>query len=666
MQIEMAGWSSLGLRCPDVTIDLRKQDGTVPKVSLLQMPNGTGKTTTLELLNATLSGSAQHWDSKKVRSFRRNNEQLGFGIFNVHLLVDSKLLSIELKLDYENGKCSYKTTNPGSGGTSNKWYIQPNLQRFLTPQFLKLFIFDGELAFKLLDSGLTEADNAIDALCEIYLLDNIRDFAEGHWERSSRNQSAKTETGLKKWRDNLDTLRKRVEFVKSQKNESKIKLSEIEKDILDKKENINQRLSSVATVKEQFNEASLNLNTAKNNVKSETAELMSAMRWPQSINPEFARQLIDLRSNLDLLKLPENTSIQFFKELIRGEECICGRPMDQHAIEQIQNRSDKYLDADDAGIINALKYDIEQYLINGGDEDSGYSKILTIVGNLTLNVRNQDIADSKVRSLQQQLIQGGDNQLAEWQNELKILEEKQSAIIHLLKEIDSKDFDNTNFSDLYINKIWSIDYLETKINEATSRIAEITETVSLRKQTEIIKLITQKSANLARDKIKKELIDECNNQLKKILSTDPLQIDKIDRSLRLKGQERGSQGQELSVGYTFLMSLLNRGQNQFPLIVDSPTGKIDIGKRRSIGRLIPVLTKQFISFIINSELEGFTEGLESKTDDISYITIFRKTSGSKKFTKDLPANRFDESINAYQVSDRDYFYRFDIESENEE
>ena len=51
MKIELLGWSSRGLRCPDIDVELT-QHGKVLPVSLIQMPNGTGKTTTLELLMA--------------------------------------------------------------------------------------------------------------------------------------------------------------------------------------------------------------------------------------------------------------------------------------------------------------------------------------------------------------------------------------------------------------------------------------------------------------------------------------------------------------------------------------------------------------------------------------------------------------------------------------
>ena len=47
MNIEIKGWKSEGLRCPDVDFNLDKNKRLI---TLIQMPNGTGKTTTLKLL----------------------------------------------------------------------------------------------------------------------------------------------------------------------------------------------------------------------------------------------------------------------------------------------------------------------------------------------------------------------------------------------------------------------------------------------------------------------------------------------------------------------------------------------------------------------------------------------------------------------------------------
>ena len=115
----------------------------------------------------------------------------------------------------------------------------------------------------------------------------------------------------------------------------------------------------------------------------------------------------------------------------------------------------------------------------------------------------------------------------------------------------------------------------------------------------------------------------------------------------------------------FLMSVLNRGQNDFPLVVDSPAGPIDKGVRRRVGRLLPTLCSQFLGFTINTERDGFVDALESKVEDIAYLTLFRKTPGTKRMMEALPRNGYTETRNAVLVDDRDYFFGFDIEEEEE-
>ena len=152
MRIDLTGWSSKGLRCPDVTVNLLR-NGNVPPVSLIQMPNGTGKTTTLELLKAALDGEADEWGADRVRSYKRPRQEEQKGDFVVNLLVDGRPLSFDLTLYYAEGHARYRTSTPGSGGVVAGWKPPPNVRRFLSREFISLFVFDGEFADRLLDSA---------------------------------------------------------------------------------------------------------------------------------------------------------------------------------------------------------------------------------------------------------------------------------------------------------------------------------------------------------------------------------------------------------------------------------------------------------------------------------------------------------------------------------
>lgn len=186
MRISLLGWSSVGMRCPDVRVDLAS-DMEPSAVSLVQMPNGTGKTTTLSLLEAAMNGTAQNWSEERVREFRRTGSPTEKGVFVVRLAVDGRSLTFELTLDFVRGVASYRTTNPGSGGVVQDWSPLPSVRKFLKPKFLDLFIFDGEFAGRLFDPRQLEAEYAIEALCQLYILDEITDFAEEAWNRDRKS-----------------------------------------------------------------------------------------------------------------------------------------------------------------------------------------------------------------------------------------------------------------------------------------------------------------------------------------------------------------------------------------------------------------------------------------------------------------------------------------------
>ncbi|MCY3817813.1 MAG: hypothetical protein OXH52_00405 [Gammaproteobacteria bacterium] len=661
MRIEIAGWESEGLRCPDVSVDLRR-DGRVPRVSLVQMPNGTGKTTTLELLNAALSGSAQGWRPEQVRAYRRGREG-SVGRFKANLLADGKPLSIELMLDYSTGQASYRSTSPGSGGVVQVYRVPPSLDRFFRPEFLRLFIFDGEFAGRLLDGGQAEADRVVDALCQVYLLTDAASFARDYWERESRAaDTTRTEAGLGRLRERRNGLSVREARFAGELEGAKAEIGALGKAAGELREKIRQRIDSVAETRGQRDEAESERAAARSEVAERRANLMTALRLPHAIHPDLADRLVELRDNLDRVRLPENTSAQFFEELVEEDDCICGRPMDVAASEQIRARAKRYLDADDSGIINALKQDISRYTEEPEDaeEDAGHARVLRLRAELTEAVRRERLADQRFRVLMDRLIEAGDKELEAWQAEVEEKEERAKECQRLVDEIEG-----LGVGDPRAETSKSLRVIRREIGKLNDRIAQIEGSVRLRRQTELIASLLDEAGERARATIKAELLEECNTRLSVILENDPLTIDRIDRSIRLRGQRGASAGQTLAIGYTFLMSVLNRGQNDFPLVVDSPAGPIDKGVRRRVGRLLPTLCSQFLGFTINTEREGFVDALESRVDDIAYLTLFRKTPGTQRMMEALPDNRYAETRNAVLVDDRDYFFGFDIEEEEE-
>lgn len=648
----------MGLRCPDVKIDLIGPGSETPKVTLIQMPNGTGKTTTLEMLVATLSGEAEKWDEERIRSYQRPSDEREAGSFVVSLIVNGRHLSIELLLDFEMGTARYQTTNPGSGGVVQSWSPPPQIRRFLAKEFLSLFVFNGEFAARLLDEKQTAADDALDALCQLYLLDEVEDFVEQEWTRRTKQGGAKTDVGLTRLRTQLrDMNSRKTEIVKARaKADAKVRSTAAE--IAGLSEKIEERLRTGKSTRENYNKAKVESARSEGALTNSAESAMQALRQPLAIHASFAKSLTNLKDSLDNLRLPENTSAQFFRELLEEPECICGREMTEGAKHEIQNRSLRYLDESESGVINAVKRDITDFTASS-EIQSPAERLATAMSELGTARRDQKTARQTVKALEQKLIDEGDEELRAWQQELEKQTKTHDDYILLTSEIDRDDEEDSS------SPPCSLVLIEKKITEYSNKIAENTATVQLREQTVVIKEIMARTATLAKNKIKAELIQLSNARLKAVLANDPLTISRIDRSIRLEGQGTGSTAQVLAAGYVFLMSALCRGNNDFPLVVDSPANPMDMGRRKRVGALIPELCSQFVAFIINTELNGFVPALESATKEIRYLTMFRKTTGTSRLLLSLPKTGVVENDYSVVIEGQEYFMAFDVANEDE-
>jgi len=166
-------------------------------------------------------------------------------------------------------------------------------------------------------------------------------------------------------------------------------------------------------------------------------------------------------------------------------------------------------------------------------------------------VTKKKTLESITRALWDQLIEQGSEELKKLQEKLNIHEIELEKLRELLQEIDR---DPVEDDDENTSCLKALDKIR---REAERKISEITGTLELREKTETLQAITKKALVKSRKYIRQELTTECNERLKSILYRSPLQIENIGESLKLKNQEGASVGQTLSVGYTFLSSLLH-------------------------------------------------------------------------------------------------------------
>jgi DNA sulfur modification protein DndD len=657
--VQVLGWEVKGLRCPDHKISFEIEDGKVYPITLIQMPNGTGKTTTLELLRAALSGeaAANKWDRNRVRALRKRQNESGRGSFQVVLAHNQRRLTITLEFDFDEGNVAYSTTLNQSGKKIG-FHPPPDLRKFLHPKFIRFFVFDGELAEQLLNRQHTDAQTAIEDLFQLGIFSDISNKVNEYWQKQTAGRGATEDVGLVRRRNQVSNLEKRINALTSEKARFQDQLERLEKELRRKKNSFKTAISQQKDIRESLQQAESAYASAKAQVRSGAREVLECMRNPHTLSTIFADEIITFKASLDRVKLPESTAREFFEELAEENICVCGRELDDEMRVIIRERASQYLGSEDIALLNAIKADISGQV--GTVADINELRLNDLIRKLSKDCQREDRCRTTRDSIENEGI-ANDPSLAKVNNEIELLEQKRVA---LRKELDKYDDMTDTASD---DDTFGIKVLQKRLEDANRKLEEISETLALKKRRDVLTKILTRAQMKARSGISDEICSDANERISKLLPSNAIRIERVDQCLILKGQEGGSVGETLSVGYAFLSTLFNRSDHLLPFIVDSPANPIDLEVRAKVAELVPRLTKQFIAFMISSERQGFLSELERAAADspIQYITLFRKgTENLEIAAKREKKNKIEETVDGLCVNSRNFFHSVHLDSEN--
>jgi DNA sulfur modification protein DndD len=651
-QLRFTGWKAQGLRCPDHTIDLIEGESPAP-VALIQMPNGTGKTTSLEMLRAALSGEATEWGQETVRSYQKQSADVDRGSFEVSLQAGSNKVTIKLTLNFLDGTAEYETTH--NKGNKKGFHPPVGLRRFLDPDFVEFFIFDGELADRLLNPEKTDARQAIESLFQLQLFDTIQDRVWGYWVSRSEDKRIKNESVIENHKDKRNKARNRLDEVRQKKEEDEKKIHRLKKELKSKENQFEEEITKQENLQKRLRNASEELERAKGRVESAVDELLEKFRSPYAILPSYAEEIITLKESLDRVQLPERTAREFFEELAEEEHCICGRELGGEERENIRRRADQYLGSDDVAFLNAMKQDISEIRdsTHEAQEDLGQ-----MMDELVTAVEKEQSCQNRVDTIRSEGAAGSPQirnvkeRIDELKGEINDLEDKMERYESLSED---KSIDET----------WGIEVLERRVKHHEQKVGEVANTLRLHRKKEALRNIIENSSSLARDAISEEVCNQANERISRLMPNNDIRISGVDHCLELYKKERGSAGETLTIGYAFLSTLFDRSDYQLPFIVDSPANPIDLDIREKIGEIIPKLSDQFIAFTISSERPGFVEALHDEVgSDVKFLTLFRKgLDDAEEKLDDEPDSRKLESKDGWRVEGSSFFRNFQVDED---
>lgn len=655
-QVQLLGWKATGMRCPDHEIDLTRPDGSPHHVTLIQMPNGTGKTTTLELLRGALSGSLAAPGSDVLREYAPRGSTEGRGSFELRLLVDgSRRFTVEMALDFASATTHFRSTWDSS---STRFKPPPSLVRVLTPDFVPFFVFDGELAHALLDPKKTRARQALEVQFQLTSLTQFRNAIGRYWDEKAKNSTVKGDKGLTQRRNRLVELKQRRERLVRERTtltKATTKLT-VERETL--KAEYDARFDQDKQAREERRRLDEEIHRANDNLKTLLASSLLEARKPQSLSRRFTAGIQSLRDNLDKLKLPESAAKEFFEELAHDSHCVCGEEMTEVRRDIVLKRRNAYLGKDDMGILNNMKGSIKE---EAGEDPATYHHTfqdhLTRLGDA---VRERDNIQVELDALEQHRLEGGDEELTAMKARLDEFDRELDKGTRRLADLDADDdYEQGDDTD-------SIKSLTKKVKRAEDLVAEATETREVRLKTKILDNLIGAAVADASSRIAKDLVESTNSRLSSILTRSPLRIADVRDSVVLDGQSKGSPGQTLALGYAFLLGLFEAGNLNLPFVVDSPTGALDKNVRREIAELLPTLSEQLVAFTTSSEYEQFVPVLDRAAHgDVQYLTMFRLNDATRSLLSDPNASAARCTVNGALIESKPFFEAFDSEAYGE-
>jgi len=612
------GWKAQGLRCPDHEISCVNPNGNIFPVSIIQMPNGTGKTTILELLRAALSGAAVDpgWDRQKIMKYRKRNGDLTKGLFEVRLLLNEVRATIRMEFDFENGRVSYKTTH---GPGQREGFNPPSdFRQFMNENFVNFFVFDGELAQNLLDRKHTDAQVVVENLFQINTFKIMARKVDEFWDSKTKNVSATEERGLVRRKNRLAKLKAHLRNCQDEQQNLKDRHDDLTAQIENKKDAYDQEIKKDDMRSQAFKEAKEKVDHLKANVREESLYLLERMRDPHALSSIFATSMLKLKESFDRVKLPESASREFFEDLADDKECVCGRSIDEEIATTIRSRATRYLGSEDVALLNSMKTTIKESVGDLATEPE--TDLNAKIAALDTAVQEERDARNDYESLRIEIEQT-DPGIKNASNDINRLRIQIKDVEDQLEKYDSRDQNKTD------DQTYGIQILSKRIDDAEKKLAEITHTLTEKAKRDKLMAIIHSAHEKSRTGITTELCKQANIRISELMPQNSISIERIAENLILEGQEGGSVGETLSIAYAFLATLFDRSEHQLPFVVDSPAGPIDLAVRPKIGELIPKLTRQFIAFTISAERERFISHLKRASyEDIQFITLFRKGS----------------------------------------
>ena len=560
-----------------------KADGSVISNNFIMMANGTGKTTTMELIKGLFDGTAAGWTASKVRSFAPTLTEADTGEFSITVKFDDRQYKYFLSMNYKDGTVQVETSAPPKGREAGL-RLPESIRGIFTPEFVRRFVFDGEQAAKSMDSSSNEADETIRYL---YRLDELDEILAANQRILTEIQNAEGKRGTSSSLSNLRTRQSDIDAIRAKLRARCEKLREeiaaFEAEKVEKEKQRQELDKSYEKLNQEKNDILKEQQKNRGEIDVKITSILGIIKSPYLLSESLCARMFELGNSMKKLKLPKTIAKDFFTELASADRCVCDRCIGER----------------------------ESSLM-----DSVYDERLKKAFEELEELRAQaNRLDTRFKTNEEKLIKAGGEKARELQERIEELIRLISIACDELERIESKDENDASLTEE--NNLHKADQ---KFKYYEQEIAKATRTNTALRKKELVDSLVNEIKLQDTTALKQEIVKKTNEKLRRVIVDDYVEIESIDRYIKLKGRDGASEGQTLSIAYCFLGTLFEDSELEFPFIIDSPTGKMDFEKRQAVADIIPLVFNQMIAFVQSAEVERFADRFYANPDS-QYLTV---------------------------------------------
>jgi len=624
----------------------------------IQMPNGTGKTTTLHLLRSVCIGKI--WTSgassggksgviteqyRRILGDEDDAVSSVTGIFKTRMKINGEVYGFEIRLNHESGVDEWWTETPG--GRRKGWHPPREFSQIFknNPRLIELFVFDGETSRRVrkrADQHLLEkAIRQFGGLSLVYdlvgepdiknkysggrfqtVLDSLTkdlgnlDFAGagGAKVKNWKNCLEKVILHEKELQNSLDTA------IKDKKN-ANIELGDIETGL----EKIEDESGSAIVELKDIGREILDLD---DNLDEATGTMLLEFLNPSRIFINEWNKISDFHKDHKDRKLPADVGKAWLVGLAeQADVCVCGEKLTQDMRQHIQDHLDSHLDMDKMVAVSGMQsafatsptanrepLSASKALVMDYDQKKSEAQLKKETMFNQKALEDQKVVRDKLSS--EKLLQSKNKDVAE----SKIRELTETNLVWLTRENKSVGINtdgNPTMSAGVIPLIVNMFILEKVKSNLLHELQDAKGNVSMYEGMEQTREIIGKSLT----QLSIEMREQVSDQATKVWRTMPAAAAEGKR-LRISIEPDGlaiyrgkntvggvSGAQIVSACYSITKSIGDLGEVSFPLICDTPFAGFDTGMYAPWYTNITKSFSQVIALINTNEKSGLLESV---------------------------------------------------------